>query len=35
MRDTGAAQFFLVTKSASPIHFRDLLTRRFNDLPIR
>ena len=34
-RDTGAAQFFLVTKSASPIHFRDLLTRRFNDLPIR
>ena len=31
-RDTGAAQFFLVTKSASPIHFRDLLTRRFNDL---
>jgi hypothetical protein len=23
-RDTGAAQFFLVTKSASPIHFRDL-----------
>jgi hypothetical protein len=31
-RDTGAAQFFLVTKSASPIHFRDLLTRRFKDL---
>jgi len=23
--DTGAAQFFLVTKSASPIHFRDLM----------
>jgi hypothetical protein len=23
--DTGAAQFFLVTKSASPVHFRDLM----------
>jgi hypothetical protein len=31
-RDTGGAQFFLVTKSASPVHFRDLTTRRFNDL---
>ncbi len=31
-RDAGGAQFFLVTKSASPVHFRDLTTRRFNDL---
>jgi microcompartment protein CcmK/EutM len=31
-RNTGAAQFFLVTKSASPVHVRDLMTRRFNDL---
>src|SRR4029453_3801619 len=30
--DAGSAKFFLVTKSASPIHFRDLMTRRFNDL---
>jgi hypothetical protein len=31
-RDPRAAQSFLVTKSASPVHFRDLMTRRFNDL---
>jgi hypothetical protein len=27
IRDAGGAQFFLVTKSASPIHFRDSMTR--------
>jgi hypothetical protein len=30
--DAGGAQFFLVTKSASPVHVRNLMTRRFNDL---
>src|SRR5262249_39110835 len=31
--NAGGAQFFFVTKSASPVHFRNLTTRRFNDLP--
>jgi hypothetical protein len=31
-RNAGGAQFFFVTKSAPPVHFRDLRTRRFNDL---
>jgi hypothetical protein len=32
-RGADGAELFLVTKSAAPIHFRDLTIRRFNDLP--
>jgi hypothetical protein len=34
VRDPAGAEFFLVTKSAAPVHFLNLAIQRFNDLAI-